>query len=100
MINRSTGRTPFTIVYQHPPRHTLDLVPLPQIPGYSHAAKQMAKSIETIQSSVRTMLESSTKRSRVVWDLYTLLRMEVHKKTSLRLKCIKVKLTAWFLLLV
>nr|GEW80032.1 serine/threonine-protein kinase TIO-like [Tanacetum cinerariifolium] len=32
MVNRSTSKTSFSVVYQKPPNHTLDLVPLPKIP--------------------------------------------------------------------
>lgn len=59
MVNRSTGRTPFSIVYQKPPNHTLDLVPLPKIPGYSIAAENFAEKIEAIQTDVRLKLEAS-----------------------------------------
>lgn len=53
MVNRSTGKTPFSIVYQQPPRHTLDLVPLPKVPSYSIATENLAGKIEAIQSEVR-----------------------------------------------
>ncbi|CAM8992318.1 unnamed protein product [Rhodiola kirilowii] len=68
MVNRSTGRAPFTIVYQHPPRHTLDLVPLPQLPGYSYAAEEMAKSFETIQADVKHKLEASSVNYKLATD--------------------------------
>ncbi|CAM8975442.1 unnamed protein product [Rhodiola kirilowii] len=70
MVNRSTGRAPFNIVYQHPPRHTLDLVPLPQIPGYSYAAEEMAKSVETIQKDGRQMIETSNNAYKMAADKY------------------------------
>ncbi|CAM9000814.1 unnamed protein product [Rhodiola kirilowii] len=68
MVNRSTGRAPFNIVYQHPPRHTLDLVPLPKIPGYSYAAEEMAKFVETIQKDVRQMIETSNNAYKMTAD--------------------------------
>ncbi|GJX79502.1 putative nucleotidyltransferase, ribonuclease H [Tanacetum coccineum] len=58
MVNRSTGKTPFSIVYQKPPNHTLDLVPLPKIRGYSIAAENFAEKIEAIQADVRLKLEA------------------------------------------
>ncbi|GKC42320.1 hypothetical protein Tco_1060042 [Tanacetum coccineum] len=59
MVNRSTGKTPFSVVYQKPPNHTLDLVPLPKIPGYSIAAENFAEKIKVIQADVRLKLEAS-----------------------------------------
>ncbi|GJY84734.1 ATP-dependent DNA helicase RecG [Tanacetum coccineum] len=59
MVNRSTGKPPFSVVYQKPPNHTLDLVPLPKIPGYSIAAENFAEKIEAIQADVRLKLEAS-----------------------------------------
>ncbi|GJZ84417.1 putative quercetin 3-O-methyltransferase 1 [Tanacetum coccineum] len=59
MVNRSTGKTPFSVVYQKPPNHTLDLVPLPKIPGYSIAAENFAEKIGAIQADVRLKLEAS-----------------------------------------
>nr|GEW77663.1 squalene cyclase [Tanacetum cinerariifolium] len=59
MVNHSTGKTPFFVLYQKPPNHTLDLVPLPKIPGYNIAAKNFAEKIEAIQADVRLKLEAS-----------------------------------------
>ncbi len=39
--NRSSGKSPFEIVYIRPPLHTLDLVPLPKLPGMSIIADHM-----------------------------------------------------------
>ena len=38
-VNRSTGKYPFAIVYCVPPKHALDLVPLPELSGVSQSAK-------------------------------------------------------------
>ncbi|GKD78678.1 ATP-dependent DNA helicase RecG [Tanacetum coccineum] len=59
MVNRSMGKTPFSVVYQKPPNHTLDLVPLPKIPGYSIAVENFAEKIGAIQANVRLKLEAS-----------------------------------------
>ncbi|GJV41173.1 hypothetical protein Tco_1419613 [Tanacetum coccineum] len=59
MVNRSMSKTPFSVVYQKPPNHTLDLVPLPKIPGYSIAVKNFAEKIRAIQADVRLKLEAS-----------------------------------------
>nr|GEU68788.1 hypothetical protein [Tanacetum cinerariifolium] len=50
MVNHSTAKTPFSVVYQKSPNHMLDLVPLPKILGYSIVAKNFAKKIEAIQA--------------------------------------------------
>jgi hypothetical protein len=59
MLNRSTGKTPFQIVYCCPPRHALDLVPLPKLPSLSIAADNMAERITVIQYQVQQNLETS-----------------------------------------
>nr|GEW33335.1 hypothetical protein [Tanacetum cinerariifolium] len=59
MVYRSTGKTPFFVVYQKPPNHTLDLVSLPKIPSYNIAAKNFVEKIEAIQADVRLELEAS-----------------------------------------
>ena len=45
-VNRSTGKSPFAIIYCVPPKHALDLVPLPKLPGVSQAIENMAKCIK------------------------------------------------------
>jgi hypothetical protein len=68
MINRSTGKTPFQIVYYQPPRHALDLAPLPKLPGMSIAAEYMADRIKAILEEVRTNLEESNARYKAAAD--------------------------------
>lgn len=43
VVHSSTGKSPFSVVYQRTPRHTVDLVKLPQMPGNSAAAAKLAK---------------------------------------------------------
>nr|GEX49109.1 ATP-dependent DNA helicase RecG [Tanacetum cinerariifolium] len=62
MVNRSTGKSPFSVVYQKPPNHTLNLVPLPKILGCSIAAENFAEKIEAIQADVRLKLEASNSK--------------------------------------
>ncbi|GJU03260.1 transposon ty3-I gag-pol polyprotein [Tanacetum coccineum] len=57
MVNRSTGKTPFQVVYQCPPKQTLDLIQLPALPGHSIAAQNMAERIEAVQAEVKQKLE-------------------------------------------
>jgi len=68
MINRSTGKTPFQIVYCQPPRHALDLAPLPKLPGISIVVEHMADRIKAVQGGVRTNLEESNARYKAVAD--------------------------------
>ena len=44
-VSRSTGKSPFAIIYCVPPKHTLDLVPLPELPRVSQVVENMANHI-------------------------------------------------------
>ena len=41
-----------------PPKHALDLVPLPELPGVSQVAKNMANRIQAMQEEVKQKLET------------------------------------------
>lgn len=60
MVNRSIGKSPFSIVYCCPPKHALDLVPLPKLSGMSIAAENMTNRIQVIQEEVQKQLEESS----------------------------------------
>ena len=62
MQNRSTGKTPFEIVYLQPPRMTLDLVQLPNVPGLSQEAELAAEKITRIHQEVTSHLQESNER--------------------------------------
>ena len=68
MLNRSTGKTPFQIVYCCPPHHALDLVPLPKLPGLSIAAYNIAERIIAIQDQVWQNLETSNAKYKAAAD--------------------------------
>ncbi|KAG6764346.1 hypothetical protein POTOM_031812 [Populus tomentosa] len=68
MLNKSTGKTPFQIVYCQPPQHALDLAPLPKLSVMSIVAEHMADWIKAIQEEVRTNLEESNARYKAAAD--------------------------------
>lgn len=65
MCNRSTSKTLFKIVYTKPPKHALDLVPLPKLLGLSVAARNMAKRIQNVQTKVGQSLEQANSKYKV-----------------------------------
>ncbi|KAJ4722861.1 RNA-directed DNA polymerase [Melia azedarach] len=70
MMNRSTGKTPFEVVYLQPPRHALDLVTLPVFPRVSKAAENMAEKIQKIHEEVCASLESANEKYKQDADQY------------------------------
>jgi hypothetical protein len=68
MLNWSSGKIPFQIVYYCPPRHALDLVPLPKLPGLSVATENMADRIKALQEQVRQNLEASNAKYKAAAD--------------------------------
>ena len=59
LVNRSTSKSSFVIVYCVPLKHALDLVPLPELPGVSQAIENMADHIQAMQEEVRQKLETT-----------------------------------------
>ena len=61
LVRRSTGKSPFAIVYYVPFKHALDLVPLPKLLGVSQAAENMADRIQAMQEEVRQKQATNAK---------------------------------------
>ena len=57
MVNRSTGKTPFEVVYICSPRQVCDLVIMPTVVGGSKAADNVAKKALQIHAEVQAHLE-------------------------------------------
>lgn len=67
-VHSSTGRAPFAVVYQTPPRHAVDLVKLPRGAGHSEAAEDLAQNAVNIQAEVRHKLMETNQRFKAVAD--------------------------------
>ncbi|GJT48242.1 putative retrotransposon polyprotein [Tanacetum coccineum] len=68
MVNRSTGKTPFQIVYQSPPKKAIDLIQLPALPSHSITAHNIAERMEAVQAEVKQKHESSNAKYKVQSD--------------------------------
>jgi hypothetical protein len=66
--NRSTGKSPFEVVYTKLPKHALDLVPLPKLPSLSLEAESMAKWVQKIQEELHLNLEKANSKYKVAVD--------------------------------
>ncbi|KAH9735703.1 hypothetical protein KPL71_017836 [Citrus sinensis] len=66
--NRSSGKSPFEVVYIRPPLHTLDLVPLPKLPGMSIIADHLIHKVIDIHGEVKKKLEESTTKYKAIAD--------------------------------
>ena len=61
-INRSTGKSPFQVVYGRSPNSVLDLVPLPAKGRVSDDAEAFAEHLKQFHEQVRTALERSNQK--------------------------------------
>ena len=60
MLNQSSGKLPFEIVYTRPPLHTLDLVPLPKLLEIGIIVNHMVNKVINVHEEVKKKLEEST----------------------------------------
>ena len=67
MINRSTGKAPFAMLYTKLPNHTSDLIHIPLVPN--SAADNMANRIVDTLQQVKTNLEAANARYKTLADL-------------------------------
>lgn len=58
-MNRSFVKSPFEIVYCQVPTHTLDLVPLPKLPGMNVVAHHLVDNFVDVHSNVKKKLEEA-----------------------------------------
>ena len=58
-VSRSMSKSSFAIVYCMTPKHTLDLVPLLELPRVSQAIEDMVGRIQVVQEEVRQKLKAS-----------------------------------------
>ena len=56
MLNRSTRKTPFEIVYGRCPSQPLDLVPLPKLPGMNNIVEHVVEKFASVHAEVKEKL--------------------------------------------
>ena len=68
MVNQSTRKTPFEVVYGRTPRLAVDLAALPKLPGASVATKHLAERVKATQEGVHQHLKESYAKYKTVAD--------------------------------
>ena len=67
-VSRSTGKSPFAIVYTKVPRHVVDLIKFPSTVGTSAVAFALAESYTNLFKEVQQSLEKSNLTYKAVVD--------------------------------
>jgi len=68
MVNRSTRKAPFEVVYGRTLRLAVDLAALPKLPGASVAAEHLAERVKATQEEVCQHLEKSYAKYKAATD--------------------------------
>jgi TPR repeat protein len=68
MVNQSTRKAPFKVIYGRTPRLAIDLVALPKLSGASVAAEHLAERVKATQEGVRQHLEISYAKYKMAAD--------------------------------
>lgn len=68
IVNHSTSKSPFTVIYCQPPKLALDLVNLPKHPEKSVTAENMVDHVMSIQEEVKMHLEEATAKYKEAAD--------------------------------
>jgi hypothetical protein len=66
MVNRSTGKAPFEVVYGSSPRLAVDLANLPKLLGASIATEHLAKRVKSTHEEVCQHLKKTYAKYKVV----------------------------------
>ncbi|CAL1411469.1 unnamed protein product [Linum trigynum] len=66
----ATGKSPFSLVYTTPPRHVVDLIALPKLPGVSSAAEHMARDAMAVKDAVKAKLVATGEKNKAVVDAH------------------------------
>ncbi|PKI41752.1 hypothetical protein CRG98_037852 [Punica granatum] len=67
-VHSTTGRSPFSIVYQKVPRHAIDLIKPPKTYKGNVAAESMAKEVQSMQQQVHQRLEATNAKYKKASD--------------------------------
>ena len=69
-VHRTTGKSPFSVVYTKSPNHAVDLVELPRNLQSSVGAKNMAENWQAVAAEVRQKIEEANGKYKAAADRY------------------------------